>query len=72
MFAEHFSIANIPFGIASSTTHPTKSVVTRLRDDVIFLDRVAEAGVLRELTKELIESLSQVRVASYRILIRVC
>lgn len=64
MYAEHFSLANIPFGIASSVAHPAKSVVTRLHDNVIFLDKVAEAKALEGLTKELIESLSQVRSAS--------
>ncbi|KAI1312778.1 fumarylacetoacetase [Xylaria venustula] len=33
---EHFSLANLPFGIASDRTH-TKSVVTRLEDNVFFL-----------------------------------
>ncbi|KAI0023550.1 fumarylacetoacetase [Xylariomycetidae sp. FL0641] len=36
-YAEHFSIANIPYGIASDGSHPDKAVVTRLGDDVIFL-----------------------------------
>jgi fumarylacetoacetase len=61
MYTEHFSLANIPFGIASSTVHPAKSVVTRLCDDVIFLDRLVEANVLSDLSLELIEALSQVQ-----------
>lgn len=61
MYAEHFSLANIPFGIASSVAHPTKSVVTRLQDNVIFLDQVAEAKALKGLSEDLIESLSQVK-----------
>ncbi|KAI0471634.1 fumarylacetoacetase [Xylariaceae sp. FL0804] len=36
-YAEHFSIANIPYGIASDASHPDKTVVTRLGDHVIFL-----------------------------------
>ncbi|KAI1337460.1 fumarylacetoacetase [Xylariaceae sp. FL0016] len=36
-YAEHFSIANIPYGIASDESHPDKSVVTRLGDNVFFL-----------------------------------
>ncbi|KAK1585904.1 fumarylacetoacetase [Colletotrichum navitas] len=35
-FSEHFSIANIPFGIASTSTRP-KSVVTRVEDSIVFL-----------------------------------
>ncbi|KAI1503556.1 fumarylacetoacetase [Biscogniauxia marginata] len=36
-YAEHFSIANIPYGIASDASHPNKAVVTRLEDLVFFL-----------------------------------
>lgn len=36
-YTEHFSIANLPYGIASSKTHPEKAVATRLEDVVIFL-----------------------------------
>ncbi|GJC88188.1 fumarylacetoacetase [Colletotrichum liriopes] len=35
-FSEHFSIANIPYGIASTSKHP-RSVVTRVGDSVVFL-----------------------------------
>jgi fumarylacetoacetase len=41
MHASHFSLENIPFGIASSQNHPKKTVVTRLEDNVIFLDELA-------------------------------
>jgi hypothetical protein len=46
-YAHHFSIANIPFGIASSSTHPAPAAVTRIRDHVIFLDALVEDGVFR-------------------------
>ena len=36
-YAEHFSLANLPYGIASSSAHPEKAVATRLHDFVIFL-----------------------------------
>ncbi|KAB5545588.1 fumarylacetoacetase [Coniochaeta sp. 2T2.1] len=36
-YAEHFSIANIPFGIASSSSHPRPAPATRLEDVVFFL-----------------------------------
>jgi hypothetical protein len=41
MYSHHFSINNIPFGIASSASHPEKAVATRLEDIVIFLDELA-------------------------------
>jgi fumarylacetoacetase len=36
-YASHFGINNIPFGIASSTQHPTPQCVSRFEDTVIFL-----------------------------------
>jgi fumarylacetoacetase len=36
-YAEHFSIANIPFGIASRGSHSQPVPVTRLEDTVFFL-----------------------------------
>lgn len=36
-YASHFGINNIPFGIASSTRHPTPQTVSRFEDTVIFL-----------------------------------
>jgi hypothetical protein len=42
MYAHHFSINNIPFGIASSSSHPGKAVATRFEDTVIFLDELAK------------------------------
>jgi len=42
MYAHHFSINNIPFGIASSASHPSKAVATRFEDTVIFLDELAK------------------------------
>ncbi|KAE9381064.1 hypothetical protein N431DRAFT_391948 [Stipitochalara longipes BDJ] len=42
MYSHHFSINNIPFGIASSASHPSKAVATRFEDTVIFLDELAK------------------------------
>ncbi|KAK5685950.1 hypothetical protein LTS10_002063 [Elasticomyces elasticus] len=39
-YASHFGAANIPFGIASSDSHPSPTSVTRFEDNVIFLDRL--------------------------------
>lgn len=44
-YSSHFSLANIPFGIASSTSHPEPSAATRLLNKVIFLDVLAESGI---------------------------
>ena len=41
-YANHFSIDNIPFGIASNASHTHKSVATRFEDTVIFLDELAK------------------------------
>lgn len=37
-YAEHFSIKNIPYGIASGPGHPQGGVATRIHDQVIFLN----------------------------------
>lgn len=53
----HFSIANIPFGIASSLNHPHLAAATRLQNVVIFLDELFENGYLdgiEGLTKEVL------------------
>lgn len=36
-YASHFGINNIPYGIASSTTHPEPQHATRIGDHVLFL-----------------------------------
>lgn len=36
-FSNHFSIRNVPYGIATSSSHPEKAVVTRVHDCVFFL-----------------------------------
>lgn len=36
-FSNHFSIRNVPYGIATSSSHPQKAVVTRVHDQVFFL-----------------------------------
>jgi len=43
-YSHHFSSLNIPFGIGSSTSHPSPQAVTRIANTVIFLHDVAEAG----------------------------
>jgi Fumarylacetoacetase N-terminal len=59
MYAEHFSIENIPYGIASSTEHPQKTVATRFQDAVIFLDELAKFNP-PQISGETLKSFSQV------------
>ncbi|KAJ3548984.1 hypothetical protein NM208_g567 [Fusarium decemcellulare] len=44
-FSNHFSIANIPFGVASCTKHPNPAPVTRILNNVVFLDVLARRGM---------------------------
>jgi len=44
-YAHHFSDGNVPFGIASSKVHDNPQAVTRLGDDVLFLDCLASQGL---------------------------
>lgn len=44
-YSSHFSINNIPFGIASSPNHTTPQCVTRISNAVIFLDTLHNAGL---------------------------
>lgn len=48
--SEHFSIKNIPYGIATSEDHPQKAVATRIGDQVIFLIDL-DLGVTEDLKK---------------------
>ncbi|KAH9218658.1 fumarylacetoacetate hydrolase family protein [Leptodontidium sp. 2 PMI_412] len=59
MFASHFSIANIPYGIASSAAHPAKSPATRIEDTVVFLDGLAKNGLLSSLPSEVVQAFSE-------------
>jgi fumarylacetoacetase len=44
-YSNHFSLANIPFGIASSPKHLTPQCVTRLENTVIFLGDLQQSGL---------------------------
>lgn len=37
-YSEHFSLKNIPYGIATGPGHAQKGVATRIHDQVIFLE----------------------------------
>ncbi|KAJ5981444.1 hypothetical protein N7499_001549 [Penicillium canescens] len=43
-YSNHFSLANIPFGIASSPRHLTPQCVTRLENTVVFLGALQQSG----------------------------
>jgi fumarylacetoacetase len=58
MFSHHFSINNIPFGIASSVEHPQKSVATRFEDTLIFLDELAKESP--QISRDTIRTFSSV------------
>ncbi|KAI9713160.1 MAG: hypothetical protein M1820_001145 [Bogoriella megaspora] len=63
-FAHHFSINNIPYGIASSSQH-SPGVVTRLNDSVVFLDAVAQAGLFgSKFETDVVDALSKTTVNS--------
>lgn len=47
-YMSHFSLANIPFGVASSNDHSNPQCVTRLENNVIFLAELQRAGVFAE------------------------
>ncbi|KAJ5114000.1 hypothetical protein N7456_002534 [Penicillium angulare] len=49
-YSSHFSLANIPFGVASSTSHPDPQCVTRLENTVIFLDVLHQSGGFAEVS----------------------
>ncbi|KAJ5089078.1 hypothetical protein N7532_007762 [Penicillium argentinense] len=48
-YRTHFSIANIPFGVASSERHPRPQCVTRLENTVIFLAELQRSGVFAKI-----------------------
>jgi hypothetical protein len=47
-FSHHFSVENIPFGVASSKRHGNPQCVTRIENNVIFLQDLANNGFLSE------------------------
>lgn len=46
--SDHFSDRNIPFGVASSQTHPAPQCVTRLANSVLYLSGLAAQGLFKE------------------------
>lgn len=46
-YSSHFSIANIPFGVASSKSHAIQCV-TRLENNIVFLAELHRSGIFSE------------------------
>lgn len=65
MYASHFSIDNIPYGIACSKEHPEKTLATRFEDNVIFLDQLKAHYDPLSLSKKTILSFSQPTVNDF-------
>lgn len=49
-FDHHFSDRNVPFGIASSSTHANLQAVSRLGNTVLFLSKLAQSGLFRDVS----------------------
>ncbi|RAL13226.1 fumarylacetoacetate hydrolase family protein [Aspergillus homomorphus CBS 101889] len=49
-YSHHFSIKNLPYGVASSTTRIGPQCATRLNNTVVFLDSLQENGVFNSVT----------------------
>ncbi|PYH85164.1 fumarylacetoacetate hydrolase family protein [Aspergillus uvarum CBS 121591] len=50
-YSDHFSIKNLPYGVASSSTRAGPQCVTRLSNTVIFLDDLQRNGVFNSVTE---------------------
>lgn len=59
-YSEHFSIKNIPYGIATEPGHSQKGVVTRIHDNVVFLNDLDI-----QVSEEVKKALGQVRSISH-------
>ncbi|PYH46411.1 fumarylacetoacetate hydrolase family protein [Aspergillus saccharolyticus JOP 1030-1] len=48
-YSHHFSVQNLPFGIASSRTRPSPQCATRLHNTVVFLAELHEHGIFNSI-----------------------
>lgn len=60
----HFTIGNIPFGIASRTDGKPQTS-TRLRDQVYFLPELISHGLLPDIEEATVDALHQVRLSPF-------
>ncbi|KAG2412899.1 hypothetical protein HFD88_010456 [Aspergillus terreus] len=49
-YSNHFSLKNLPFGVASSDKHPHPQCATRLHNTVIFLGDLQRSGVFAQIS----------------------
>lgn len=62
-YSEHFSVKNIPYGIATGPGHTHKSVATRLHDKVLFLkdlDIQSDEEIQKAITQSTLNALAGV------------
>jgi fumarylacetoacetase len=52
-YTSHFSIANIPYGIASSSRRQKPQAVTRIDDNVIFLSELCTTSAFQSISEQL-------------------
>lgn len=64
MYADHFSLSNIPFGVASSSEHSKPSIATRFKDDVIFIESLIGAKLLLDIPQSMLDVLCEVSPTS--------
>lgn len=58
---QHFTLANIPFGVVSTTDQPTtKRIATRLYGDVYIVPELISHELLGNLAEDVKHALSQV------------
>ncbi len=67
MYDEHFSINNLPYGIAMSAKYLSPSIATREYGSVIFIPPLLDAGLLGDLDSEVDQALRQVRLSSFNL-----
>jgi fumarylacetoacetase len=58
-YTSHFGINNIPYGIASSSKHPSPQAVTRIADTVIFLSELSSTSPFASISSQLSSSFLQ-------------
>ena len=55
---DHFTLANMPYGIASARSHPQPGVATRLRGNVYFLEDLVKQELIGPFASDTVQALS--------------
>ena len=58
----HFTIANLPYGVASATSTSQPHIATRLHDKIFFLADLISQGLLHNLPESTISAVSEQQV----------